>query len=243
MWQDTPWLALLVAFAVVILSYVVRKRKKNLPQRFGAQQVEEVCQEETKELAFTKKMRKKSMRIVDEAENGELKQTVEKCKRFLSSFEASNFACKIFVNSWEDIEGVKNFEKIVENEGEQLELPEKTIEGIKLSALAGKGKKDYLAFECAIKNGGKVRLHTGGYQVIKNKTEAGEERIDFQIALNYIDMKDITLKKLPEGAVKNLEKKWFQSSPSVEYQAPEEGEDWNAYFQYKAHKNILKELH
>jgi len=77
--------------------------------------------------------------------------------------------------------------------------------------------------------------------VIKNKEDG--DKIDFQIALNYMDMSDITLKKLPETAAQDLEKKWFKSCPAVEYEKPEEGEDWNSYFQYKAHKNILKELH
>ena len=45
------------------------------------------------------------------------------------------------------------------------------------------------------------------------------------------------------GAGDNLESKWFRSSSALEYQKPDEGEDWNSYFQYTAHKNILKELH
>ena len=41
-----------------------------------------------------------------------------------------------------------------------------------------------------------------------------------------------------------IETGWFrrQSVESIEYQQPEEGKDWNTYFQYEAHKNLLKEL-
>jgi len=123
-----------------------------------------------------------------------------------------------------------------------LKLPADDIEGIKLSAMGGSSKRDYLAFECAMRDEGSVRLHTGGYQVSRQGVENGE-KFDFQIALNYMDMSDIILKKLPEKDVANLEKQWFKSSPAIECQKPEEGEDWNSYFQYTAHKNILKELH
>ena len=103
-----------------------------------------------------------------------------------------------------------------------------------------------------------VRLHTGGYQVEKHTTDQGD-RIDFQIALHYLDMKDITFNKLPvrmchqvihyvshlilqEAAVQSIEKKWFQVSKENETQPCREGQDWSSYFQYQAHKNILKEL-
>ena len=36
---------------------------------------------------------------------------------------------------------------------------------------------------------------------------------------------------------------WFRGTsqgPALEH--PEEGKDWNTYFQYEAHKNLLKEL-
>ena len=42
-----------------------------------------------------------------------------------------------------------------------------------------------------------------------------------------------------------MEPGWFrrQSAEAIEYEAkPEEGKDWNTYFQYEAHKNLLKEL-
>ena len=39
------------------------------------------------------------------------------------------------------------------------------------------------------------------------------------------------------------EQRWFRrSSQSIEMEQPEEGKDWNTYFQYEAHKNLLKEL-
>jgi len=45
-------------------------------------------------------------------------------------------------------------------------------------------------------------------------------------------------------ASETIENSWFrrQSAESIEYQQPEEGKDWNTYFQYEAHKNLLKEL-
>jgi len=258
---NNPWFSIILAVVIVILSYVALQLglRTNVFHRFGIspkeganplngahQQVKErktvkdgEVQDGKVDLTFTQKMKLKSTKIVDEGEKGEMKKAIEKCKKFLSTVQATNFACKIFINSWEDIDGIENFEKIVVNIGKQLKLPEEDIEGIKLSAMGGKSKKDYLAFECAMKNEGAVRLHTGGYQVTKHDTE----KIDFQIALNYMDMSDITLKLLPGGAGDNLESKWFRSSSALEYQKPDEGEDWNSYFQYTAHKNILKELH
>ena len=39
------------------------------------------------------------------------------------------------------------------------------------------------------------------------------------------------------------EQGWFRRpSQSIEMEQPEEGKDWNTYFQYEAHKNLLKEL-
>jgi hypothetical protein len=52
---------------------------------------------------------------------------------------------------------VKSFEKIVTNIGAQLRLPKEDIEGIKLSAMGGSSKRDYLAFDCAMKDKGEVR--------------------------------------------------------------------------------------
>merc|ERR1712013_668005 len=146
--------------------------------------------------SFEEKMRTKSKKIVEAAERGELKEAVDKCKKFLSTIQASTFECKCELNSWEEIEGVEQFGEIVDNIGKILKLPEENINGIKLAA-GGKGaKRDTLAFECAMKDNGTVRLHTGGYQVEKHTTDQGD-RIDFQIALHYLDMKDITFNKLP----------------------------------------------
>ena len=58
----------------------------------------------------------------------------------------------------QDIDGVKAFDKIVTNIGAQLKLPKEDIEGIKLSAMGGSSKRDYLAFDCAMKDKGEVRL-------------------------------------------------------------------------------------
>lgn len=36
---------------------------------------------------------------------------------------------------------------------------------------------------------------------------------------------------------------WFRGTSEVPaLDQPEEGKDWNTYFQYEAHKNLLKEL-
>ena len=56
-----------------------------------------------------------------------------------------------------DIEGKSNFDKIVTNIGAQLKLPKEDVEGIKLSAMVGSSKRDYLAFNCAMKERGEVR--------------------------------------------------------------------------------------
>ena len=101
-----------------------------------------------------------------------------------------------------------------------------------------------------------VRLHTGGYSVVKKD----EDTYDFQIVHHFIDLNELTLKKLPVSqhvthhvysAYNNFqteisdkeEQRWFRrSSQSIEMEQPEEGKDWNTYFQYEAHKNLLKEL-
>jgi hypothetical protein len=68
----------------------------------------------------------------------------------------------------------------VNNVGTQLRLPKEDIEGLKLCATGGRrcrlahwalyhpgrpSKRDYLAFDCAMREEGQVRLHTGGYSV------------------------------------------------------------------------------
>ena len=126
--------------------------------------------------ALTQKMKQKSKKIVMDAEKGEAKMAIDKCKKFLSAVQSSNFQCKIFINSWEvyqfertqsrnvdictsiqDIDGKSNFDKIVSNIGLQLKLPKEDVEGIKLSAMGGSSKRDYLAFDCAMKDKGEVR--------------------------------------------------------------------------------------
>merc|ERR1712142_1114207 len=193
-----------------------------------------------KEVNFEQKMKTKSVKIVEAA---------ERCKKILSNIKASTFECKCEINSWEEIEGSEQFGKIVDNIGKTLKLPEDNINGIKLAASGKAARRDTLAFECAMrdqgkgkgKGKGKVRLHTGGYQVSKQITEEGE-KFDFKIALHYLDMSDITFNTLPDAAVQSIEKGWFKASPAIETQKSTEGEDWNSYFQYQAHKNILQEL-
>lgn len=51
--------------------------------------------------ALTQKMKQKSKKIVMDAEKGEAKMAIDKCKKFLSAVQSSNFQCKIFINSWE----------------------------------------------------------------------------------------------------------------------------------------------
>ena len=51
--------------------------------------------------ALTQKMKQKSKKIVMDAEKGEAKMAIDKCKKFLSAVHSSNFQCKIFINSWE----------------------------------------------------------------------------------------------------------------------------------------------
>ena len=50
---------------------------------------------------LTNKMKQKSRKIVMDAERGEARTAIQKCKNFLSAVQSSNFACKIFINSWE----------------------------------------------------------------------------------------------------------------------------------------------
>ena len=44
------------------------------------------------------------------------------------------------------------------NIGVQLRLPKEDVEGIKLAAMGGSSKRDYLSFDCAMKEKGQVRL-------------------------------------------------------------------------------------
>ena len=87
------------------------------------------------------------------------------------------------------------------------------------------------------------------------------EKYDFQIVHHYIDLTELTLNKLPVSSLMFLVKTvWLSDCPVKEVdvsqtgepgwfgrssqalQQPEEGKDWNTYFQYEAHKNLLKEL-
>ena len=58
---------------------------------------------------------------------------------------------------WKDIDGKSNFAKIVTNVWAQLKLPKEDIEGIKLAGMGGSSKRDYLSFDCAMKEKGEVR--------------------------------------------------------------------------------------
>ena len=89
-----------------------------------------------------------------------------------------------------------------------------------------------------------------------------DDRYDFQIVHHFIDLNELTLKKIPvslpkvfglyyyhffifqaEISSESEEQGWFRRpSQSIEMEQPEEGKDWNTYFQYEAHKNLLKEL-
>ena len=87
-----------------------------------------------------------------------------------------------------------------------------------------------------------------------------DDRYDFQIVHHFIDLNELTLKKIPVGSLRMYsqsinssfqaeisaepqEQGWFRRpSQSIEMEQPEEGKDWNTYFQYEAHKNLLKEL-
>ena len=51
--------------------------------------------------SLTNKIKQKSRKIVMDAEKGEAKMAIEKCKKFLTAVQSSNFQCKIFINSWE----------------------------------------------------------------------------------------------------------------------------------------------
>ena len=51
--------------------------------------------------SLTTKIKQKSRKIVMDAEKGEAKMAIEKCKKFLTAVQSSNFQCKIFINSWE----------------------------------------------------------------------------------------------------------------------------------------------
>ena len=83
------------------------------------------------------------------------------------------------------------------------------------------------------------------------------EKYDFQIVHHYIDLTDLTLRvsySIIDWCLFNYLTVWLKEmevSPSPEpgwfgrsqaIQQPEEGKDWNTYFQYEAHKNLLKEL-
>ena len=65
--------------------------------------------------SLTHKTKIKSQTIMMNAEKGEAKLAMEKCKKFLSAISrSSNLKCKIFLNSWEvnilvkHIEALKN---------------------------------------------------------------------------------------------------------------------------------------
>jgi len=217
------------------------KKEENISLRMTVDRVDDTPMVEHNTL--TQKIKQKSKKIVMDAEKGEAKMAIEKCKKFLTAVQSSNFQCKIFINSWEDIEGKNNFDKIVTNIGAQLKLPKEDVEGIKLAAMGGSSKRDYLAFDCAMKEKGEVRLHTGGYSVVQKDYD----KYDFQIVHHFIDLNELTLKKIPAQITEEEPTGWFrrQSQPqlqAIEMEHPEEGKDWNTYFQYEAHKNLLKEL-
>ena len=76
-----------------------QKSSENISFKMTVDRVDESLNIEQNSL--THKMKVKSKKIVMDAEKGEAKLAIDKCKKFLSSVESSNFKCKIFINSWE----------------------------------------------------------------------------------------------------------------------------------------------
>ena len=101
------YLVIFLALKTTILHSIVGILK---PASRDPQQGQQVIRQEEettglvvkKELnSFEEKMRTKSKKIVEAAERGELKEAVDKCKKFLSTIQASTFECKCELNSWE----------------------------------------------------------------------------------------------------------------------------------------------
>ena len=84
---------------IIYLSFFLGRRAMMRRKESTTEIPEEISSLEKR--TFTKKMKNKSKKIVLDAEKGEAKQAIEKCKKFLSLVESSSFKCKIFVNSWE----------------------------------------------------------------------------------------------------------------------------------------------
>ena len=93
----------------------MRAQPGYIPLRPGRKAEEEVEEEERLRLSvervddspvvehntLTSKIKQKSRKIVLDAEQGEARTAIQKCKNFLSAVQSSNFACKIFINSWQ----------------------------------------------------------------------------------------------------------------------------------------------
>ena len=92
-------LGCLYIFSLLIKQLFGQSSSDNLSFKMTVDRVDDAVNLDHNSL--TQKIKMKSQKIVMDAEKGEAKLAIEKCKKFLSSVESSNFKCKIFINSWE----------------------------------------------------------------------------------------------------------------------------------------------
>merc|ERR1712215_338134 len=165
----------------------------------GARDGDTLTIPEEEQLSFAKRIKKKSAKIVEESKRGETKQKIAKCKKSLSCVGAGDFSFKLHFDTAKDIESVEKFHEIIENIGKQQKLPELKVEEMKLSAYSSSRVITSFNFECAMTEGGAVRLSMVSYE-----TRRHGEHIDFRIALNYEDLSNITVTRLPIGLQHHL---------------------------------------
>merc|ERR1719367_19982 len=123
------------------------------------------------------------------------------------------------IESWKGIDSKEKFNEIVTNVGQTLGLPHEAVTKIRLTAFSDSYDSRLVDFTATLEDGGSIRLHTGSYQVRKTG-ENKNNKFDLEIAIGYIDLKKIVLRKIPE--LEDQVATW--GTP---------GGDWNMFLEYK----------
>jgi len=215
LWENSSPFQLVTV--VVILLIAMRFKST---RRFLVEMVEKSTGFQVPSATFEEKAAEKTRRIIKEAKKQN--DTITRCQGELARVAQSGCIVeKGMIKKWKGIDSEEKFNEIVTNVGEMLGFPEESVTEIRLTAFSDSYDGRLLDFDAKLKDGGSIRLHTGSYQVRKTG-ENKNNKFDLEIAIGYIDMKEIVLRKIPE--LKDQVATWGAK-----------GGDWNMFLEYKAH--------
>jgi len=185
---------------------------------------------------FLKTAKQKSKEIVDETVK-QNKESIKECKSILKRANV-DWDTRAEVSGWKDITGTDKFDKIVDQVGKVMKLPEDHIILIKQAADTSSGYRKTHEFKCSLNDeaGGNIRLHTGSYHVSKSG-----DKYNLDIALAYMELSNIHM--LPENVqTMILESGLQRTEENGNTMAQVQNADWKAFIEYESHKQLLNEF-